>query len=157
VRRVQREVDTKTLTAFDLRAAVEKRWQEKREAARKTIDTLIGLKVKYSFVIPCKLPSNNALSGHRWAKTNWTKLYLKELVPLTKANRWKGPAHLTITRGIGARERFYDVDNAYGGCKPLIDALKLAGYIEDDSHDLLTLAVFQMKSEGGSYVEVSIE
>ena len=106
--------------------------------------------------IPGKLPSNNKLSGHVWARTNWCKKFMKELVPLTKLRRWKGRARVCVSRNMGPKERAYDVDNLYGGCKPLLDALKNMYYIEDDSNALLDLSMSQGRADDGPSITITI-
>jgi len=45
-----------------------------------------------------------------------------------------------------AHSRAFDKDNAYGACKPLIDALRHWKLIFDDTPDYLDLTVEQVKS-----------
>jgi Holliday junction resolvase RusA-like endonuclease len=82
---------------------------------------------------------------HRgWERVRWIKAaFLKELPPLVKSKRAKGRKRVTITRVLGPRERLYDPDNLVGACKPLLDALRAAGYIEDDTAALIDLHVAQ--------------
>lgn len=42
--------------------------------------------------------------------------------------------------------RLRDLDNAYGGIKPLVDALRLRGLIEDDAPDCIELVLRQVKA-----------
>ena len=60
--------------------------------------------------------------------------------------RATGKRHLTIERH-GKRE--LDTDNAYGGCKPLIDAIKRCGLIIDDNPKHCELEVVQVKLAKG--------
>jgi hypothetical protein len=53
-----------------------------------------------------------------------------------------GKRHLTIERHSSGT---VDKDGLYGGCKPLIDAIKRAGLIVDDSPDHCELEVVQVK------------
>lgn len=54
----------------------------------------------------------------------------------------KGPRRVTIVR-YGTR--LLDQDNLYGGLKPLVDAMKDVGLIEDDTPELLQLQAEQRK------------
>jgi len=57
---------------------------------------------------------------------------------------------LTITR-----KRRLDRDNLVGGCKPLIDAIKDAGIIRDDSPGWLDLEVEQQIGSPMTVIEIS--
>ena len=59
-----------------------------------------------------------------------------------KGSRYTG----TITRYYGARCRPYDLENLIGGCKPLVDALKELGIINDDSPKFWTGYYQQIES-----------
>ena len=61
---------------------------------------------------------------------------------------------LRITRRAG---RLLDADNLAGGCKPLIDALRYAGIIQDDDPETIEITFRQekvAKSAQGTLIEV---
>lgn len=58
----------------------------------------------------------------------------------------RGPRH--HVRIISRRVRLLDIDNLYGGCKHLIDSLRLSGIIPDDDPESITLEVTQEKIKG---------
>ena len=74
-----------------------------------------------TLILRDKFPSLNQISGG-WKRHNWRKRFEKQLPPLIKSKRAKGPRRLVIVRVLGPRERRYDLDNLTGGAKPLIDA-----------------------------------
>ncbi len=108
-----------------------------------------------TLTLPVSLPSQNQLRGYaggrlgRFPATSWRRRFERELVPLLRSARCRGPAELEIVRLIGPRQRPYDADNLTGGCKPLIDALRLHGYILDDCPEMLTLKVWQRSPGDG--------
>lgn len=57
------------------------------------------------------------------------------------------------------RTRLLDKDNAYGGAKPLLDSLKYAGLVPDDSTEAIDYEVLQRKVHHRSeeHTEVVIE
>jgi hypothetical protein len=57
-----------------------------------------------------------------------------------------GPRH--HVRIISRRVRLLDIDNLYGGCKHLIDSLRLTSIIPDDDPASITLEVTQEKIKG---------
>jgi len=115
-----------------------------------------------SLTIPAKLPSLNVLRKHpggrgRFASTAWRRAFEREIPPIVgRALRCTVRAEVEIVRYLGPRERPYDTDNLYGGCKPLLDALRAHGYIAGDSPDLLTLSVRQAADLAGPRIEVRI-
>jgi len=53
------------------------------------------------------------------------------------------------------RKKLQDPDNLVGSCKPLIDAIKKAGLIYDDSSEWITLKVNQIQAKAETiFVEV---
>ena len=117
--------------------------------------------MSHALTIPLKLPSMNQWSNQfrGWQRVRWIKArFEKELPPLVKSKRAKGRKRVTITRVLGPRERLYDPDNLVGACKPLLDALRAAGYIEDDTAALIDLHVAQDSSarSAGPKILVSI-
>ena len=57
---------------------------------------------------------------------------------------------ITVTRMWGKRKRAFDIDNLYGGCKLLLDAMKQKGglgIISDDSPKYTVLEVGQEKAQ----------
>jgi hypothetical protein len=66
-----------------------------------------------------------------------------------------GPRH--HVRIISRRVRLLDIDNLYGGCKHLIDALRLSGIIPDDDPESITLEVTEEKIKGYKNEETEVE
>lgn len=86
--------------------------------------------------------SLNKLQG-RWAMYNSKKTFMKELEGYELiARKDKRKAYVEIIR-YGSRS--LDVDNFYGGLKPLIDCLKAKGLIVDDNATWLELDASQGK------------
>jgi len=57
---------------------------------------------------------------------------------------------ITVTRLWGKRKRAFDIDNLYGGCKLLLDAIKKKGglgIVYDDSPKHTVLSVTQEKAK----------
>lgn len=46
---------------------------------------------------------------------------------------------------VSYRPRLLDDDNFHGGCKPLIDSLRYAGYLKDDNRDNVRVWYEQIK------------
>lgn len=67
----------------------------------------------------------------------------------------RGPRHHVRIRS--RRVRMLDIDNLYGGCKHLIDALRGAGVIPDDDPESITLEVTQEKVKGYKNEETEVE
>lgn len=65
--------------------------------------------------------------------------------PLVVNQKQKAGAGRTIVCITRYGVRLLDTDNAYGGCKPLIDALRYAGHIRDDDPASIQLIVTQKK------------
>tara|TARA_R100001082_G_scaffold110915_2_gene92379 strand:+ start:3679 stop:3999 length:321 start_codon:yes stop_codon:yes gene_type:complete len=65
--------------------------------------------------------------------------------------QYENRVEIRVTRLWGKRKRAFDIDNLYGGCKFILDALKTKGglgIIQDDSPKHTSLVVEQRKSEG---------
>lgn len=60
-------------------------------------------------------------------------------------------------RIISRRVRLLDIDNLYGGCKHLIDSLRLAGIIPDDDPASISLEVTQEKIKGYANEQTEVE
>jgi hypothetical protein len=88
--------------------------------------------------------SLNQLKG-KWAMWNSKKKFLKELEGYEfLAPKGKFFAYLDIQR-LGAR--LLDIDNLYGGVKPLIDAIKEKRLIIDDSPKWVKIDISQTKCD----------
>ena len=105
-------------------------------------------------------PSLNKLSRMHWAvqrrlTKQWTLLTWKAML---LAGVVKGTANGKVRCVVTIRHsKLYDKDNAYGGCKPLIDSLKMNGLIVDDSAKHLELTVEQEKcSRKESHTEIEL-
>lgn len=66
-----------------------------------------------------------------------------------------GPRHHVRIRSY--RVRLLDVDNLYGGCKHLIDSLRLSGIIPDDDPTSISLEVTQEKIKGYKNEKTEVE
>jgi hypothetical protein len=62
--------------------------------------------------------------------TSYRSLCIKNIA--RAPSKREGPVVLCITRQMAKGDRAYDHDNLVGGCKPLVDALKQRGWIDDD-------------------------
>jgi hypothetical protein len=73
--------------------------------------------------------------------------------------KFENQVDIKVTRLWGKRKRAFDIDNLYGGCKFILDALKDKGglgVIQDDSPRHATLKVEQRKCEKDSVGGVEI-
>jgi Holliday junction resolvase RusA-like endonuclease len=89
-----------------------------------------------------------------WERDIWvlSKLTVDTLLPLTKRR-------LQVTRETPTRRQFIrDMDNLYGACKPLSDALKRLALIVDDSQKWLELAEpkQQVSADGKHWTVIEI-
>lgn len=100
-------------------------------------------------------PSLNKLKGF-WACMNYKKKYLKELRGYDTCYKLenKVKAKVSITRN---GKKLLDKDNLYGGCKPLIDAIKELHLIVDDKTQWLDLQVEQTDKNKLPITNVVIE
>ena len=82
------------------------------------------------------LNAHRVNAGHgRWAYAKVRKAWLQALIVEARATSCPeatGMRRVTITRVYSGRQRAYDGDNLRGGCKPLVDAMVLAGLLVDD-------------------------
>ena len=106
---------------------------------------ILNLKIEVS-----QTPSQNQIK-HWWKLRNKTKQYTKELKNyglILKVGKLeiKKKRRLKITR---YSTRLLDYGNLVGGCKPLLDAIKLSGLIVDDSPKWIEDKYFQEKCQGG--------
>ncbi len=97
------------------------------------------------FEIPDVPPSPNRVLGRHWSmkareKDKWV-LWVRAKMPTVHPK----PVVKMRLRVILAHSRSYDEDNAYGACKPVIDALKRWQLIFDDSPQYLDLTIEQEK------------
>ena len=105
----------------------------------------MNLKIKVS-----QTPSQNKIK-HWWSLRNKTKQYTNELknyglILKTCKLEIKKKRRLKITR---FSTRLLDYGNLVGGCKPLLDAMKLSGLIADDSPKWIEDEYFQEKCQRG--------
>ena len=116
-----------------------------RQIARVDANQKEIMESEISFVIPHPTPSNNALKGinrfkYKAMREDWV-MYVKEAYHL---NPQLTQCNVIIDR-YGSLKM--DWDNLYGGVKPLMDALIIAGVIADDNPDVVSnLRVTQSKS-----------
>lgn len=83
--------------------------------------------------IPKKVESLNKLLKMHWAQRkrhngDW-QAWVKIKTPKSKP-KWTGLVGVGIR---SLRARLLDKDNLFGGCKPVVDALKKNGLIRDDT------------------------
>lgn len=105
-------------------------------------------------VLPTALESNNSIGANRgrnrWkyrkVRDNYYQL-IQRALPIPQAT---GKRQLWIIREYGKGKRAYDLDNLYGGCKPLLDCLVGAGYLQDDKPACCQLIVQQGPSPTGA-------
>lgn len=77
---------------------------------------------------------------------------------LGKAQRKEVGQSRTRVRIVSRRRRLLDPDNLAGGSKYLIDGLRYAGLLKDDSPDYISLIVEQVKcGKGEERTEIEIE
>jgi len=82
--------------------------------------------------------NNEGQTRHFTASLKWKRLYAKALAG-HKAAPPVYPQRITITRILGKGERLWDADSVLrGSAKQLIDALKDAGFMTDDSPRYIT-------------------
>ena len=104
-----------------------------------------NLKIKVS-----QTPSQNKIK-HWWTLRNKTRQYTKELknydlvLKVCKLKTDK-KRQVKITR---FSTRLLDYGNLVGGCKPLLDAMKLSGLIVDDAPKWINDEYFQEKCKRG--------
>lgn len=108
----------------------------------------------------CTLDSQNRLgsnnrgrSRYRGIRNKYTSLLAATGVPKATKKR-----RVFITRQYGYKKRAYDFGNLVGGCKPLLDAMKLNGLIVDDRPTMLQEFYFQEKSpDKNDHILIRIE
>jgi hypothetical protein len=101
----------------------------------------------YRLTIPRVPLSPNKLLGKHWSAKAKEKLTWMQELGIAGPYCWEPPAkckmRVTITI-YNARQ--YDRDNAWGACKPILDAMKALGLIVDDRASYCELEVRQEKS-----------
>ena len=111
------------------------------------------------FCIPGQLPSNNQLIRAHWARRSrlksgylsFIRAQLNEPFPEKAA---KVRSHVDI---VAFLRRRYDKDNLHGGAKILIDALRAAKLIYQDSPRWLDLDVRQELDHENMRIEVTVK
>jgi len=86
-------------------------------------------------------PSLNKIKG-RWSRINWNKRYRRQLNGYERY-ALKIPQKMVVNI-IRHGSRALDKDNLAGGCKSLIDAIRRAGLIVDDSPKWVDLCFSQI-------------
>lgn len=113
-----------------------------------------------SLTLPFATPTLNRLLRMHWAERRrlgkqcelWVSVAARQAAtPRAQGRRW-----VEITRH---GPRLLDDDNLRGGCKPVLDALRYAGLIADDSPDLVSVGYRQVidRVEPRTTVRVSDE
>jgi hypothetical protein len=96
-------------------------------------------------IIPEIPPSLNKTQRMHWATQRklskmWAWLIRSKLPEMHLEPIVKMRVSVTL-----CHSRFFDKDNAYGACKPLVDGLKTWGLVRDDTAEFLELTVEQEK------------
>ena len=112
-------------------------------------------------IIPVVPKSLNKLLRVHWSQKGKLKeQYCLLIVNQMKLNRMRRTEvgemwNLTIT---SYRARLLDMDNLIGGCKPILDALSLEGFIWDDSSKYINCRYYQQQSpKDQRYTEITRE
>ena len=108
--------------------------------------------------VPIPTPSLNQIQGKHWTTVRALNQNMKLAVMVALAGvqvpKAEGKRKLAITRhGKGT----LDADNLAGGCKGLIDALKVRGVIQDDSPAHLEVSFKQVVTKDQPFTLVVIE
>lgn len=92
-----------------------------------------------SLILNAALSNNNeGQTRHFGASVKWKRLYQRALLGKRRTPP-DYPQRITITRILGKGERLWDADSVLrGSAKQLIDALKDAGFMVDDSPKYIT-------------------
>lgn len=110
-------------------------------------------------------PSNNELKRMHWAKyrrirESFAWVLQRELIrtgfPCLPCQAPKMRVLITIHSHV-ARARRLDSDNLWGGCKPLIDAMRDAGLIRNDSPKWLDLGISECREPGWTGTRIEFE
>lgn len=102
--------------------------------------------MKYAMTIPSVPPSLNKTLRMHWTKRRALKDEWLMWVSAHKPGYVFHPTCKMRCRVTLHHSRFYDKDNAYGACKPVLDALIHYRLIVDDSREFLDLTVEQAKA-----------
>jgi hypothetical protein len=113
--------------------------------------------------MPRELVSPNVWNGRHWrVKHRISQDWEVELLHADRRRR-RGPVpgrmRVAITREVPSRRNFIrDDDNLRFSCKPLLDALKRAGYIKDDSRTWIELPtpLQALAADGGYWTVVTL-
>ena len=112
------------------------------------------------FTIPYIAPSLNRSLRQHWAArakgNQFVQMLVKVRCPKVPRQKSGEIRHVTIIR-FGSR--LLDVDNLAGSAKGIVDALRYAGVIADDSPDRITLEFRQSRVPNGvaPYTAISID
>ena len=104
---------------------------------------------RWQATIPIEPPSQNCLhnkGGRRWAYRKLRDQYTESVHTYLSAPKATRMRRVRITRLWGKKKRAYDHGNLIGGCKPLLDALVIAGLLVDDSPKYVEAYYYQEKS-----------
>jgi hypothetical protein len=110
----------------------------------------------------CTIPNYDLISPNRLLRMKW---FVQEKFKADAINRvvvygspypkYFGKVKMVIARMYGKRQRDLDTDNLYGGCKLLIDAMKMPkgrsrrglSIIKEDNPSVLDLRVVQFRGQ----------
>tara|TARA_Y100001963_G_scaffold159563_1_gene263782 strand:- start:2581 stop:2946 length:366 start_codon:yes stop_codon:yes gene_type:complete len=100
-------------------------------------------------ILDVTIKSRNVLDKLHWAaksrlRDEYIALIKSEMVR-KKIPKAKESSYYTLEI-VSWRKRLLDYDNLVGGCKQLIDAMKHAGFIYDDSPQYIKLMIKQVKN-----------
>ena len=98
-----------------------------------------------------KVPSRNKLDRQHWAVKSKNKqiwaLLIRNQMRLRKIRKTKEKEKFTVSILCYKKDRLYDTDNVWGGCKQLLDAMVSEDFIYDDAPEYLDLKVQQIKAK----------
>lgn len=111
----------------------------------------------FVLVLPVIMPSLNKQLRMHWAtrkrlkaNTGW---HLSAVMGRVEIQHRGRIAHVTITvysnapKAAGGRARRLDTDNLIGGQKPLVDSMKQAGILKDDSPKWLDIGYIERRDK----------
>lgn len=116
----------------------------------------------HSIRIEAVPPSANKYQRMHWAvkKKLRTRFHAELFVASLESGKFGYPhAKMRVQINVhskGATARRLDPDNLWGGCKPLIDAMRDVGLIRNDSPKWLDLGVSEIRTDG-PFTEILFE
>ena len=109
-----------------------------------------------ALTIPGRLPSLNEMLRMHWAQ----RIRIKDnmaWVLATSGQPHPSSLHCRVKLTVYHPTRRFDEDNLHGACKPILDAMREAGYIYRDSPKWLELEIKQALDHKNPRVEIEVE